>query len=457
MRCPNVSSTKMFVVIFIFTLIHLVPTIHSIIHSTSTPSEVATLVGNSFILHANTFINWEGGFQYGGAITSEGLMDAASIVNTTTRDKWMQTLDTYLDMYMQDNSTNAVACDDRQPYGASTKTRSCAWSIYNNQTLSPKSWELSTVGDSLGAFPLSYLKRYEITNGSTKDAIVSLRTVTKYIYPFTHRLKDNTISRNGGCCKPPPRFGNKSPYIWADDQFMGLALMARLSTAEKIVDLETRTTFINRAALMQLNFAKYLIDPVDGLSFHGAYVEDENNEVLHSCCKWGRANGWGALSRVEVLKAIDRSFPNYSLRKELIVDFKKFMASMIKYQSNDGRWHQVINETSTYLETSVTAMMITAIAEGVVQGWLKRTKYQSVIELAWKGLLKTIIHRNGTVTVSGVCMGTGIQSNLTGYATRGTDYMQSAPGGVGSVLIACSALDRLEKYYKNIEILTLNN
>ena len=35
---------------------------------------------------------------------------------------------------------------------------------------------------------------------------------------------------------------------------------------------------------------------------------------------------------------------------------------MLRFQDQKtGRWHQVINETSTYLETSVT-MMVTAMA-----------------------------------------------------------------------------------------------
>ena len=407
-----------------------------------TPSQVATVVGNSLIHHADIFINWEGGFQYGGAVTAEGLARAAPLVPAAVRNNWLRTLDQYLDRYMHNNNSNSVRCDHHQPYGPSNLTRSCAWSLLHNKTtVSPTSWELSTVGDSLGLFPLSFLDRYLHRQGAGSDATVAVTAMTTYVYPYHHHLHDNTISRAGGCCAPPPTTGNTAPFVWADDQFMGLALMSRLAATTTIPSLQdhTRRKWMDRAAQMQLNFGKYLLDS-DGVSAHGAFVNGTTT-VLHSCCKWGRANGWGALSRIEILKAIDDAFPQHPLRSALLVDFQTFMDSMSKYQSNDGRWHQVVNETSTYLETSVTAMMVTALATGVSRGWLEKTKYATLIENAWSGLVKGAINMTDG-TVNGVCMGTGIQVNVSEYAKRPTGYKDSAPGGVGSVLMACSAMDQ---------------
>jgi rhamnogalacturonyl hydrolase YesR len=423
-----------------------------------TPSQVAKVVGNSLVKYSNVFINWEGGFQYGGLVTSEGLSAASKIVAPEVKKSWMTVLDKHLDNYLNNLTGNSVACDDRQSYGASNKFRLCASALLSNDTIPTNSWTLGTVGDNLGSFPLAYLTRYTERNGSMNDALVALRTVTKYVLPFEHHLKDGTISRAGGCCLPtPPSKGNKSPYLWADDQFMGLALMARLSSvSDNVANVSKRRSFIDHAATMQLNYAKYLLDERDGLSAHGAYVvlksslsEHLNNAmegqstILHSCCKWGRANGWGALSRIEILLAVDRSFPNHPLRSSLLNDYKTFMSSMLKYQSKiDGRWHQVVNETSTYLETSVTAMMITALAKGITNGWLDKNTYIDSIHHAWKGMVNGAINLiNGSV--NGVCMGTGIQKNLTGYAERKSDYMDSAPGGVGSVLLACAAMDEM--------------
>ena len=47
-------------------------------------------------------------------------------------------------------------------------------------------------------------------------------------------------------------------------------------------------------------FSGQMRDPVDGLYSHGVNLATGH----HSCCKWGRANGWGMLSHVEVLNAL---------------------------------------------------------------------------------------------------------------------------------------------------------
>ena len=41
------------------------------------------------------------------------------------------------------------------------------------------------------------------------------------------------------------------------------------------------------------------------LSYHGY---NNNEGGIHSCCKWGRGNGWGLMSHMEVLASI-QEFP----------------------------------------------------------------------------------------------------------------------------------------------------
>ena len=38
-----------------------------------TPISAATLVASVLLNHSSNFINWEGGFQYGGAVTAMGI------------------------------------------------------------------------------------------------------------------------------------------------------------------------------------------------------------------------------------------------------------------------------------------------------------------------------------------------------------------------------------------------
>lgn len=66
------------------------------------------------------------------------------------------------------------------------------------------------------------------------------------------------------------------------------------------------------ASVCTAAFSKQMRDPVDGLYAHGVNVA--TSPVVRSCCKWGRANGWGMLSHIEVLSALAVSMVNCDLQ-----------------------------------------------------------------------------------------------------------------------------------------------
>jgi rhamnogalacturonyl hydrolase YesR len=143
--------------------------------------------------------------------------------------------------------------------------------------------------------------------------------------------------------------------------------------------------------------------------------------------------------------------------------------------------YQLLNDTSSYLETSATAMNLygfiegnnqsTTIThalhhsttlttqqhqpptthtlslhlhlygfiEGVLNGWLPKSEFAPAIDLAWKGLLKTIDPTTGKV--SGICNGFGFHKSAEEYKNCPTLYEKSHPG-LGSVLRAIVAMHR---------------
>eukprot|EP00937_MAST-01D_sp_MAST-1D-sp2_P004855 g4855.t1 len=104
--------------------------------------------------------------------------------------------------------------------------------------------------------------------------------------------------------------------------------------------------------------------------------------------------------------------------------------------ADDGRWHQLLNDSSTYRETSCTAMFTFALATAVQRGWLPRAAYDGTIRRGWSGLLHAV-QANGTV--AGICNGFGIHADAGAYSRCKTDYHGSAPG-LGSVLRAAAAM-----------------
>lgn len=87
-----------------------------------------------------------------------------------------------------------------------------------------------------------------------------------------------------------------------------------------------------------------------------------------SCCKWGRANGWIMMAHTEVLLALDAVAPSHPLQPAVLSLFKSHAQAMRAVQSSSGAWHQVLNETSTFLETSVTGMTLISFVVGVQNG-----------------------------------------------------------------------------------------
>jgi unsaturated rhamnogalacturonyl hydrolase len=103
---------------------------------------------------------------------------------------------------------------------------------------------------------------------------------------------------------------------------------------------------------------------------------------------------------------------------------------------SDGRWHQVLDVPSTFLETSATAMFLFAMATGVNEGWLDTGAYGPSIDLAWSGLTQAV---NSDGTVSGICAGTPVETSVAAYEARPTGY-NTSQSGLGGVFRAALAV-----------------
>lgn len=301
-----------------------------------TPAEGAALVGETLAANADNFINWEGGFQYGGAVTADGFFSAASLVPSSSM--WFRQLDRYLAEYY----TSLVPCTEMYPYGPATTSRGCGSALLSPTRTIP--WNascLGTVGDRLGVFPIVYLARFLSSTTHTRDPRdleIATRAAANYLAPYPNVLKDGTITRAGGCCKPDPR----PIFVWADDQFMGLALLARLAACTSCgLSRALRRQYATTVARAQLGFTSHLRDPIDGLIFHGAKVSGNGVPDDHSCCKWGRANGWGLLAHVEVMRALE-SFPGHPDIAAVKKGLANALEATVRVQDPDtGLYHQV--------------------------------------------------------------------------------------------------------------------
>jgi len=221
--------------------------------------------------------------------------------------------------------------------------------------------------------------------------------------------------------------------VWLDDMYMGItpiAYRAKLSEKER-GDLTQK--FYNEAVNQVLLFKKYLWVPEKSLYRHG-WIEGMS---VHPNYHWARANGWAVLTICDVLDVLPEHFQG---RDEVLELLKDLLQGIAPYQSPDGRWHQLIDKTESYLETSASAMFVYGYAHAVNKGWIDRSAFQDIAKAGWKGVASQV---NSLGQVENTCVGTGLGWTNTFYENRPVSVY--AAHGYGPVLLAAAEMLKLYK------------
>ena len=376
-----------------------------------TPAQLATsVIARYMALPLNASLKMADLPDYGPAIALSAMYEASAEFGNNVWPAWVSAL---LDKYMADPKSNAYA-------------------VLHNVSVP---WGYS-VGDDMGLFPIAYLSRamhLRTPFGVGDDWKLVLAVCEQYVIGWPLRLADGTISRKVGW-GPAGNGSGPAVFLWQDDQFMGTALLARVARYPGAPQALARR-YAAAAAAQQLQFAGYCQDPSSGLYRHGY----NNGTGELSCCSWGRANGWVMMAHAEAAEALAEVDPASPALPLLLDVWRRQATGIARLQAaGDGRFHQVLDQPSTFLETSVTTMTLYSLATGVRGGFLDRATYAQVIEAAWAGLALAV---DSDGTVNGICTGTGIGTDVAFYETRPTAYNVSAPG-LGSVFRAATAYAR---------------
>ena len=170
----------------------------------------------------------------------------------------------------------------------------------------------------------------------------------------------------------------------------------------------------------------------------------------HPFFPWGRANGWALLTMCEVLDAMQTSherlsqagktdYDGYDEDRAFVLDlFRQHVAGLAPLQDKTGFWHQLLNDPSSYLETSATAIYTYCMAHAICEKWIDAQAYGARTLLAWNAV-STQINEQGHV--SNTCVGTGMGFDAAFYCYRPVHYM--AAHGYGPTLWAGGEIIRL--------------
>ncbi len=238
----------------------------------------------------------------------------------------------------------------------------------------------------------------------------------KFILTQQHRLLDSTFVRS---------FPQKWT-LWADDLYMSISFLSRMG------ELTGDGRYFDDAAKQVINFHKHLFDEKRGLMHHCWY----SDEQLPGVAFWGRANGWAMMAQVDLLDRIPNDHP---LRDTLLVLLRRHILGIVRYQSDGGLWHQLLDKTDSYLETSCSAMFTYGIARAVNQGYIDQ-RYSPIAQRGWEGVLSKI-RPDGQV--EGVCAGTSVSDDMAYYYHRPTPV--NDVHGIGVVLLAGAEILQMRK------------
>ncbi|MDR1683015.1 MAG: glycoside hydrolase family 88 protein [Candidatus Symbiothrix sp.] len=183
--------------------------------------------------------------------------------------------------------------------------------------------------------------------------------------------------------------------LWIDDMFMITILQ---SQAYKSTG---KCEYIDRAAREMVFYLQQLQRP-NGLFFHSPEAP----------FYWARGNGWMAAGMTELLRYLPENNPH---KKAILKSYQLMMSSLLKYQSENGLWNQLIDQTGFWQETSGSAMFAYALITGVKKGWLEAKTYQPAAEKAW---LSLVAHLNENGELTDVCVGTNASNDRQYYYDR---------------------------------------
>jgi len=205
--------------------------------------------------------------------------------------------------------------------------------------------------------------------------------------------------------------------FWVDDMYMvgSLQVQAYRATGDQ--------KYLDRAAL----FLKVYCDELQ--RENGLFHHREDAPFF-----WGRGNGWAVAAMTEVLLVLPESHEHHSA---ILEAYRKMMGTLASFQGKDGMWHQLIDDPSSYAESSSTGMFLYGLISGVDQGWLQGDRYTAVIEKGWEALAGYVNNKGEAMDV---CIGTNAKPRKGPYLrrpkTNGNFHGQAA------VLWAATAMHR---------------
>jgi unsaturated rhamnogalacturonyl hydrolase len=206
---------------------------------------------------------------------------------------------------------------------------------------------------------------------------------------------------------------------YSDSVFMGTTIAAQagaLSGESKYFDMADR----------HLRFMEQLDLRPDGLYRHRNTAD----------AAWGRGNGFAAIGLALTLTELPRNHPGHAHARE---SYRQLMAALLRLQTRDGLWRNVVDHPGAFAEFSGTAMIGFALQRGLKAGWISGRDYQRAVDRAW---LAVNSRTSSAGTMIDVCESTAGLTSLDQYLKRAAILGQDPRGGAMAMLFATELMEK---------------
>ncbi|MGO4375789.1 glycoside hydrolase family 88 protein, partial [Paenibacillus sp. MCAF20] len=181
---------------------------------------------------------------------------------------------------------------------------------------------------------------------------------------------------------------------WADTLFMAAYFLLRLG--------------------FKLDKKEYIDDALNQFYWHEEYLQDTKTNLFYhawdnvrqdhlSGIYWGRANAWAAYTMAQAYKMLNPFMPMWMQIGGALGDQ---LSSLARLQSPDGLWRTVLNDDTSYEETSASAGIAAALVS------YAHPLHQDYMAKAYKGILANI-DEDGSVR--NVSAGTAVMYSSEDY------------------------------------------
>ncbi|HEY1185693.1 MAG TPA: glycoside hydrolase family 88 protein [Bryobacteraceae bacterium] len=259
--------------------------------------------------------------------------------------------------------------------------------------------------DDCGAIGAALIKAYNKKKDARYRATID--AVAEHIAHKQFRMPDGTLARQ----RPQP------VSLWADDLYMSVPFLAHMGA------LTGQRAWFDDGARQVIQASARLQDKTTGLWDHSWFENTDPDPKFY----WGRGSGWAIMAAAELLSVLPEDHPE---RARVLEIFRRGAQGAAAAQGGTGLWHQLLDKTDSYLETSASAMFTFAIARGVNRGWLSPV-YAPVAQAAWQALA-TRVRADGRI--EGISVSTTAAYDAVYYYNRPTDL--GAMQGYGPTLMA---------------------